>query len=252
MMVECLVHAAMHHHPGLEFAGLSNLHVFKGVRIGRQERLTLRALTDKAVRDGGAFIVPTRLVSPGTERDTVHAAAEILLGVQRPHAAASRLLPMIQDRSILPPATWYGDLLFHGSQLQGLERIETLSREGIVVGTKSAPAPSAWIADPWRGSWIADPLVIDVVLQAIIVWTQTVCGRASLPTAIAGYRQYRRTFPRDGVRIVVQAQRRNDANVVADAEVLDVAGEVVAELTGIEHVLDAQLSSAFRRNRWEE
>jgi acyl transferase domain-containing protein/NAD(P)-dependent dehydrogenase (short-subunit alcohol dehydrogenase family) len=251
MIVECLAHAALHHHPGLEFIGASKLHVFKGVRIGRQESINLRVLTDKAAREAGSFVVPSRLVSTDADRDVVHAEAAILLSAQRPPSPVSRLLPMISSDNLTPPTQWYGSLLFHGPQLHGLKRIELLSRHGIVVEAKGASAPPHWIADLWRSSWLADPLAIDVALQAIIVWTQVVCERASLPTGIGEYRQFRRHFPRDGLRIVVQAQRRHEASVVANAELLDAAGGVVAELSGIEYVMDAQLSAAFQRNRCE-
>ena len=68
MIVECLAHAALHSHPGLEFVGLSNLKIFKGVRLGREERIELRALTEKANRAGGVFRVLTRLASESQPR----------------------------------------------------------------------------------------------------------------------------------------------------------------------------------------
>ncbi len=249
MILEILAHAAMHHHPGLEFAGLSNLRIFKGVRLDWDERLVLRALTDKAVRQGSDFQIPTRLAGSADNREVHHAEATISLSATRRRAAESRL--HLHGRYTATPVNWYNDLLFHGSLLQGLVSIERLTSEGIVVQAQSAPPPTQWLADAWRGSWLADPLAIDVLLQAIIVWTQTVCGRASLPTAIGSYRQFQRTFPADGVRVAVRAERKNDATVVADAEILDARGTPVADFAGIEYVLDAQLTAAFGRNRFE-
>jgi len=251
MMLECLAYAAMHAHPGLEFAGLSNLRVFKGVRLDRDEQVAVRVLTEKAVREGQEFRVPTRLVSEADARPLLHAQAEILLTSTRPQPPVARGMSVVNGHAAQLPADWYSTLLFHGPMLQGLTEIQSLNEHGIVVTTNSAPLPAEWLAEPWRNSWLADPLAIDVALQAIIVWTQTICQRASLPTAIGEYRQYRRTYPRQGLRIVVRAERRNDATVLADAEILDDAGHVVAELLGIEYVLDAQLTAAFRRNRIE-
>ncbi len=248
MIAECLTHAALHHHPGLEFVGLMNLRIFNGVRVEAQDRVTLRGMVEKAVRTDDAFRVPVRLLSAAHDRDVLHAQAEVLLSNVRLRPPQSQLERVPMAGPLAPPNAWYGSLLFHGPHLHGLTSIESLSGDSIVVRARTAPAPADWLADPWRTAWLTDPLIVDVTLQALIVWTQTVCGRASLPTAIAEYRQYRRSFPADGVRIVLRAVRRNDSAVSAEAEILDDAGEVIATLSGIEHVLDAQLSKAFQRN----
>ncbi|MFO0916985.1 MAG: polyketide synthase dehydratase domain-containing protein [Planctomycetaceae bacterium] len=251
MILECLAHAALHHHPGLEFVQADNLRIFKGVRIGRTDQVALRVITEKARREQGTFHIPAVLVQKDQGREIQHARADLVLAAQRPAAPRARLAQQIEQNLVTPPADWYGSQLFHGSRLQGLTGIEALSRDGIIVLAKPAPGPGTWLADPWRRDWIADPLAIDVALQAIIVWTQSVLGFASLPTAIGSYRQFRRDFPADGLRIAISARRRQDAVVVADAEILAADGSVVATLSEIEYVLDAQLQEAFRRNRVE-
>jgi acyl transferase domain-containing protein/acyl carrier protein/NADP-dependent 3-hydroxy acid dehydrogenase YdfG len=252
MILECLAHAALHHHPGLEFVGVSGLRVFKGVRLTETERVRLRGLADKAVRSGTEFRVETRLAGNLAEGEVLHAKAAIVLSSSRPAPMAVRLPQDLTSRGVPLPTAWYDSLLFHGPRLQGLKAIESLNAMGIVVRAQTAPPPSEWLADPWRSAWLADPLAIDVALQAIIVWTQAVHGIASLPTAIGEYRQYRASFPATNVRIVIHAERRNDAAVAAEAEILDESGEMIAAMTGIEYVVDAQLTESFRSNRLAE
>ena len=238
----------------MDFIGLSNLRIFKGVRLDRDEEVPLRGMVDKAIRTGNEFRVPTRLINHDVNRETLHAQAEILLSsVSRDAERSAPLRVAANHRSSTPrplPASWYDSLLFHGPRFQGLTEIESLTEDGIVVVSQTAAPPAEWCREPWRSAWLADPLAIDVALQALIVWTQTVCGAPSLPTAIGEYRQFRPKFPSDGVRIALHVERRNPATVVADAEFLDRSGELVAAITGLEHVLDAQLTEAFRRNSW--
>jgi acyl transferase domain-containing protein/NAD(P)-dependent dehydrogenase (short-subunit alcohol dehydrogenase family) len=249
MIVECLAHAALHHHPGLEFVGLSDLRVFKGVRLNRSDQIRLRGLAEKGVRSGGEFRVPTRLVSRADDGDALHAQANILLSAARPSAANAERRSPTASPLLTPPSSWYDTLLFHGPQFQGILSIDALSDSGIDVRARTAPPPAEWLADPWRSAWLADPLALDAALQALIVWTRAVCGAASLPTAIGEYRQFRSRFPADEVRIAVRARRRNEGTVDAQAEFRDPHGDLVATLSGIEYVVDGQLADAFLRNR---
>ena len=105
--------------------------------------------------------------------------------------------------------------------------------------------------EPLRSTWIADPLALDAALQAIILWSQELRGEPCLPCSIARYRQYRRTFPREGVQIVVQVIQATDHAIRCDVEFLDSAHQVVARMEGCESVADPSLAAAFQRNRLE-
>jgi hypothetical protein len=248
MIVEILAHAAAHHQPGLEFVGLDTLRIFKGVRLDHNAELRLRGMADKAIRRGQEFRVSTRLVSGDAGEEKLHAQAEIVLSSVRPTVdAGEKPTSLVGDHPV--PSDPYEALLFHGAHFQGLRQIESISDEGIVVLSETAEPPASWCGESWRSAWLADPLAIDVALQTLIVWTQTVCGVPSLPTAIEAYRQFRPRFPADGVRIALDVRRRNSATVVADVDFRDLRGDPVARLTGLEHVLDAQLREAFRQNR---
>ncbi|MBI1783523.1 polyketide synthase dehydratase domain-containing protein, partial [Candidatus Sumerlaeota bacterium] len=89
----------------------------------------------------------------------------------------------------------YREILFHGEHLRGIEEIGSLSSEGIIAHIRNAPAPAVWMEEPIRSGWLADPLVLDAAFQAMIAWTRGQFGAASLPCAIAEYRQFQRQYP---------------------------------------------------------
>ena len=82
-----------------------------------------------------------------------------------------------------------------------------------------------------------------------MLWTQERLGASSLPTAVGAYRQFRRTFPAEGVRVLAAVRHFNDHRAVADIEFLDAEGNAVARIESYECVIDSSLNQAFRRNR---
>jgi hypothetical protein len=60
----------------------------------------------------------------------------------------------------------------------------------------NAPEPAAWMQDPIRERWTADPMVLDGAFQMAIVWCFEQTGKVCLPSYARSYRQYRTTvFP---------------------------------------------------------
>jgi hypothetical protein len=143
----------------------------------------------------------------------------------------------------------YREVLFHGPDLRGIEAVEAFSEEGIAAVVRCAPAPADWLRQPLRGSWLADPLALDCALQLLIVWCHESHGAGCLPSFVGRYRQYRRSFPRDRVRVVARVTKTAGASIRADVDFIDLQGQVVARMEGVESVRDAGLSQAFRENR---
>ncbi|MCX7409580.1 MAG: SDR family oxidoreductase [Planctomycetales bacterium] len=250
MVVEWLAHGAIHRNPGLELHGFDDLRIFQGVRIDRQTTSMLRVLSAKPSRSDGQFQAKVQLIGMTQHREAVHAGGHAVLSAGYP-AAPSPALHVTPRGYPLDVATAYATRLFHGTQLQGIAAIEACSEDGIVVYSRTASAPWAWMKEPLRSTWIADPLALDAALQAIILWSQELRGESCLPCSIARYRQYRRTFPREGVRIVVQVIQATDHAIRCDVEFLDSAHQVVARMEGCESVADPSLAAAFQRNRLE-
>jgi len=139
--------------------------------------------------------------------------------------------------------------LFHGAAMQGIERVEGLARRAVAGWVSTAPSPSEWVERPLRSTWLTDPLAIDCAFQLVVLWCRDQLGANSLSTALGGYRQFRREFPADGVRVQAEIRQASDARAVADIEFLDARGELVARLDSYECVIDSSLNQAFLRNR---
>jgi acyl transferase domain-containing protein/NAD(P)-dependent dehydrogenase (short-subunit alcohol dehydrogenase family) len=245
MMVEWFAHAAMHRNPGLEFLGFDRLKVLKGVRLSADESLPLEMLASKPQRSDGRFVTSVQLASAARDQRTIHAAADVLLGAAPSEAEG------LQPLGFEAAAPWTGDIyahLFHGPMFQGIERIERIGREGIVVRSRAAAAPAEWQSQPLRGSWLADPLAIDAALQAIILWSQRERGQPCLPCGIGRYRQYRRGFPREGVEIAVRIDSAAAHLIRATVDFRDAAGRLVARMDDCENVVDGALTAAFAQN----
>jgi hypothetical protein len=83
----------------------------------------------------------------------------------------------------------------------------------------------------------------------MILWSVENWGAASLPCLAGRYRQYRRSFPSGGARVVARVTRATSLHALADIDFVDADGRLIARLEGYECVLDAALQRAFRRNR---
>ncbi len=250
MILEWLSHGAIHRNPGLELRGVNDLRVYQGVRLGSHDQILLKVLTGKPVRNGDCFMVRVQLVATNNGRNVLHAGGFVELAPSYPTVTRSSL--EVSDRRYsMNLSSAYETRLFHGPMLHGITAIEACSAEGIVVTSRSAPSPWTWMSDPARGSWLADPLAIDSVLQAIILWSQEFRGKPCLPCAIANYRQYRRTFPKDGVRIVIRMHDTPEQVIRCDVEMIDQQGVLVARMEGCESVADATLVAAFQRKKIE-
>ena len=70
-----------------------------------------------------------------------------------------------------------------------------------------------------------------------------------MPCFAGRYRQFRRSFPAEGVLVAARITHDNGGTARADVEFIDSEGRLVAKLTDAEHVIDASLNEAFRRGR---
>ena len=252
MTLEWLAHGALHGNPGLHFVGVDDLRVFKGVLVVPGKSLRVSICADKAEKRGDGFMVVAELCSEDSNgRRVVHTRADIVLAATRPEPGAARAP---SDMSALDQSieTIYAETLFHGPVMHGLLDVESCGDTGLVARCRVAPPPRDWMKDPVRSQWIADPLVLDSGLQAMIVWTSDRLGELSLPSRFTRYRQFVPSFPKEGARIVIDVQERTNGKVVSDIDWIGEDGSLMARLEGYESVVDSSLSKAFRHNRFDE
>jgi hypothetical protein len=249
MIVEWLAHGALHAHPGLVFQGFNNLRILKGVRLDEDQSLLLSFRAGKLVKNKSMYLVSAEMLGRDDNgRESLRARADIVLADRFP-----RFEGTIREPSIVPfmksVDQIYSELLFHGTDLQGIRQIEGCSELGIVASVATGHCPSQWIKNPLRNSWLADPLALDCGFQLMVLWTLENLGAGSLPCFAKSYRQFRRSFPKDGVRVCATVTHSGSNRALADLDFVDHQGHVVARLEDYECVMDPGLSQAFRRNR---
>jgi acyl transferase domain-containing protein/NAD(P)-dependent dehydrogenase (short-subunit alcohol dehydrogenase family) len=247
--LEWLAHGAAHANPGLLFHGFDDLRILQGVKLAEGQNCTLQILTEKPARAGEMYRVPVAIQQQTAAGDRiVHAQAAIWLTANvpaAPPAAATAPGSPYQDTM----AEAYAARLFHGPALQGIRRIESVGPEGITGVAATAPAPGRWLQRPLRGAWWIDPLVLDTSFQLMVLWCWENHDMPLLPTALARYRQYCRTFPAGEIRVVARVTRQTGQHVLADIDYLDAGGRLLARLEGGECIRDESLKDSFRRNQ---
>jgi NAD(P)-dependent dehydrogenase (short-subunit alcohol dehydrogenase family)/acyl carrier protein len=245
LIVEWLAHGAMHENPGLLFHGFDDLRILKGITLNQSDSLPLRVLAGPATSHNGLEVVPVEL----RIGNVLHARATIVLTSQLPAATAAPAPMADQPYSCANDAIYADGRLFHGPDLQAIKTIHGWSDEGMIADSAVAPASAAWMRQPARSGWLADPLALDAAFQLMILWCFESRGIGSLPTSAARYRQYVRTFPQAGTRIHISVTHATDHTVTAAIEFLDHAGNLLARMDGYECVMDAALESAFALNQ---
>lgn len=246
--LEWLAHGAMHGQPGLRFHGFDDLRIFHGVHVEEATPTQVRVLSGRATRRDGLFIVPVELQGVRKGKEVTHSRADIVLADRLPDAPAPGPLPETGP-SPFSPDEMYDEVLFHGPDLRGIDRADGMSDGGLAAFVRSAPAPRAWMDNPVRGTWLADPLALDAAFQLLSVWSYHKHRAVSLPCFAGSYRQYRRGFPAEGSLVAARITHDNGATARADVEFVDADGRLVAKLTDAEHVIDPSLNEAFRRGR---
>jgi acyl transferase domain-containing protein/NAD(P)-dependent dehydrogenase (short-subunit alcohol dehydrogenase family) len=247
LTMEWLAHTALHGSPGMAFHGINQLHIQKAIRLGAEELCKLRFLAGKAVRQKDSEVVPVAVQCvPARGEPFLHATAEVVLTSRLPRAEAITLGPL--DLSWVVDEIYPGHL-FHGPAFQGIRQIDGADGRLIQAEVATSPPPDRWLRHPLRNSWLADPRAIDAGLQLVILWCQQHHSVASLPVHLGRYRQFRRSFPRESVRVSMKITREYGMKIQADLLFLESSGTIVAMLEEVEFILDASLQEAFRQHR---
>ncbi len=249
LILEWMAEAALHRNPGLVVCGVRDFRLFKGVILGHQKPAAVELLSGKPVRQNGQFEVPVELSGNlANGKAVAHARAVIVLGDCH-ETASPRLIEPELSRYALARDEVYQTVLFHGPQMQGIESVEGCGDRGIAGWVSSAPAPSEWVERPSRSKWLIDPLAIDSAFQLVGLWTRAIVGANSLPTGIGSLRLFQREVPEQGARALVVIDQSSAARAVANIELIDQGGRLIARLDQFECVIDSSLNQAFRRNR---
>ena len=249
MIIEWSAQAAMHATPGLSFAGFNDMRILKGVTLDVPETQKLTFCTGKGVKENDFYAVPVELHGIDKNGKTiVHSRAKILLAeMLSNHKQIEH--SNIEGKYKHSEFTIYKYILFHGKDFQGIKRVEHYNENGISAYVNSAPTPLDWIKSPFRNRWLADPLVFDCGFQLMILWCFEKYQSGSLPCYAGEYRQYKRVFPSDGVRIEIHVIKSDKNTAIADIDFFDNDNTCVAQIKNYESIISPSLNRSFRENR---
>jgi malonyl CoA-acyl carrier protein transacylase len=244
IIIEWFAHGALHLNPGMQFQGFDDFRVFKGITLKADENIHLRILAGTIIHKGDVALVPVELRSD----ELLHASAVMILADSYETNVLPQLKPVSDSYNKKQGEYYKNGQLFHGQDLQGITEVTHCSEKGIVANVNAAPQPSTWMNHPIRSSWLSDPLMLDSAFQMMILWSFEEKGIASLPTAIASYRQYQRSYPKDSAKIIAVVNEKTNNRANAAIEFLDSKGQLIAQMDGYECVRDASLQNAFKKN----
>jgi NADP-dependent 3-hydroxy acid dehydrogenase YdfG/acyl carrier protein len=137
----------------------------------------------------------------------------------------------------------YESLLFHGPRLHAIQAVSGISAEGMALRLATHPTSENLLPSPAM-LWTADPLAVDGIFQALILWCREHRAAPSLPSHIARMTQYRPFDGSGSVRAVVRIRETEGAIVTSDIDLVD-AGGVVLRLEGYSCTVSATLDRAF-------
>lgn len=220
------------HRPDLHLVELVDLRVLSGLVATEYFRggslHVVAAVVESEVNDDGVLL-SLRLTDAATGR--LHYRCTAQMSPTLP-SAGTREHSAVADGEQWTSEIYRDDVLFHGPAFHVIEEITDVSDLGLTASCWGVFAVG-WRTEPWA----SDPAVLDGAMQLALLWTRRQLGLSSLPTAIGTVRIF--SAPTFGQHTMSLVGRRTSSHmVVCDVEIRSAAGDVVAQLDGIEtHVL---------------
>ncbi|MCU0753541.1 MAG: SDR family oxidoreductase [Xanthomonadales bacterium] len=234
LAVEWFLRAALACRPDLLASVVKQVKVLRGIKLtqfaGAGDGFVLRAR--QLSEDAGVAEIAVELRGKG---DVLHYSATVRMTAQPVAAPALAAAPTLQAWT--QPEVYDGQVLFHGPRFQVIRAVQGVSREGI-VGTLTGNHEAGWPAE----AWCSDVAALDGGLQLALLWSRQVLGGAVLPMALGEYRSYHGGLTSGPLTAVVRGRRVQESRAVCEVALVDAAGQVVAELMGVETVLRPDVS----------
>ncbi|MBS1153322.1 MAG: omega-3 polyunsaturated fatty acid synthase, partial [Myxococcaceae bacterium] len=235
MTLEWFAQAAAQAAGGRVVQGLEDIRVLKGVTAPENVAIWIGA--PEATATGTRLTLELR-----NARDQVYVRAIARVGAAMPASAAIAAPALLRPYPHSLKAI-YSEQLFHGARLEAIEGIDGISADGMALRLRTHPTSDRLLPAPVV-RWTTDPLVVDGVFQALILWCREQRGAPSLPSRVGAWRQFK-PFPTGSVRATVRVREVEGAAITSDVDLLDEAGEVVAQLEGCVCTVSPTLDRAF-------
>ncbi len=189
MAMEMMAEAAAYRYPDFHLKAIRDVNVYKGI-ILENGRKHIRIAAEPQLKSEERILLKIRIEGNRNENHLYY-DAQVDLGREdhtyRPHIAIDLHEPTTYA---LSAAGAYQRLLFHGPLWQGIEKIQSIGKNGI-VGFLKTSRPENYIQGlPRQLEWLIDPLVIDSGLQLVVLWMRHQFNTTPLPSRVEKYVQY--------------------------------------------------------------
>ena len=241
LILEWFAHGAMHNNPGLQFCGIEDFYLYKGIRIDTNAHWELAICAGELHTEARYPSLHMELRS----ENQLHARAKVQLGEETLPATATEL-PLPAAKYSLQQDYYQDGRLFHQTPLQALQSVSHCDETGIAAYSRAAVPVEQWLRTPVRSTWISDPMALDAAFQLMILWCEQFQQAPSLPAAIGRYHQFCRQFPAE-IQIVARITAVRAQRVCADIEFIDPSQQsLLARLYGYECICEPSLTEAFQ------
>ncbi len=244
LMADLMGGAGTKNNPGLQFIGIDNMRLLKGITLERED-IAIQVNTGKCQRRDGLLFAPAELVSQ--TGSLKHAQAQVVLSDTLPEPPVlSQAAFMDLTPCALTPQTAYETVLFHKGSLQSIVEIKGISPKGIEVIALPGRHLEEWYTMPASETWAVDPLMLDTAFQTAILWLHETRGQVCLPAFFANLRIYRSYAARSGnIRVLFTVNNETRHTIQGYFTFLDDTDTVIASMMGFEGVIDSALKEKF-------
>lgn len=246
--VAWFIHSCASLYPGFEFFAVRDYRVFQGIVFEEPGPQTYRLDLGEKVKDADKILFECKISSKRQNGKTrPHYQAEIELRrtiPEQPRFAGADL----SNRLALPGKDLYdSNVLFHGPDFQGVERVLNISPEGLTTACRLRPASPEQMGQ-FQDTFF-DPILADVHLQSMLIWIHHQKQTTGLPLRIRESMQYKKPSAGETSYATMLVKTITAHKLVADVISHDKDGYVYSEFRDAEITLNEKLLLLFQQNR---
>ncbi|MCB1777637.1 MAG: SDR family NAD(P)-dependent oxidoreductase, partial [Candidatus Competibacteraceae bacterium] len=234
--MEYMAEAVAAQRPELQVLELEDVRLLQGLRL-TQDDLAIRIHVHEqaaAVPEQRRFAVTLGAGDP-SDRHAYRATVVMgRTGQESPRLSLGQSGAMQSDQPAITIESAYRRWLFHGPLLQTIAAIETMDAQSIDL--RLTPSRTEQFCPLTQGgAWQFDPGWIDAIFQAMLIWSRTLRGSATLPNRVGLIQRCGQSASIDPVEVRIQIQSERDDPVTRGAAwIADQQGAVLCALRQFE------------------
>jgi hypothetical protein len=242
--MEYMAEAVAVQRPELRILELEDVRLLQGLRL-TQDNLAIKIQVHEqvaSVPEQQRFAVTLGADNPGDR----HAyRATVVMGrndQEPPRPSLGQRREVTGDYPAITAEGAYHRWLFHGPLLQTITAIEAMDEQGIDLRlTRSRTKLFCPFTE--NGAWHFDPGWIDAIFQAVLIWSRTLRGSATLPNRVGLIQRFNHLASTDRVKARIRIQSERDDPVTrGEAWIVDEQDAVLCALRQFECTASSALN----------